>query len=78
MEVYKIIGFSEFSFKDQPGVKWVKLHCVFERNGVNGIAVEQVNVRQNNLTGGLLELNKKCHVFYNRFGKVQSVDLIEE
>lgn len=78
MEVFKIIGFSEYSFKDHPDVKWVAFHCVVERSNVTGLAVEKVNVRKANVTGGVPELNKKCRVYYNRFGKTESVDLIEE
>lgn len=78
MEVYKIIGISEFSFKERPGEVWLSLYCVVERSNVQGLATEKVNVRRDNVTDGYIALNRKIHVYYNRFGKVQSVALIED
>ena len=78
METYKIIGFNEFEFKDHPGIKWVSFYTVYERNGVNGLACERFACRLDNVSGGMIELNKKMHVFYNKFGKVASVELLDD
>lgn len=78
MEIYKIVGFNEFEFKDHPGIKWVSLHCVTERKGVEGLAVERVALRLENVCGGQIELNKKCRIYFNRFGKVDSVELFDD
>lgn len=78
MEIYKIIGFSEFTFEDHPGVVWMSLFCVYERKNTQGLATEKINVRRENIVGGAVELNRKCKAYYNKYGKVASVELLDE
>lgn len=75
-----IIGLRRRRFTPQDGgqeISGMILHMTEERDNVEGYAVEQVFVSDRRLAGYVPQLGDEVRLNYNRFGRVDSVDLIQ-
>lgn len=75
-----VVGFRKksFSFNDGNSVSGYELHLLSEDSNVTGNAVERVFVSDQKLGAYVPALGDSIDIRYNRFGKVQSVELVSE
>lgn len=75
-----IIGLRRSKFTPQDGGQEISgwtLHMTEERDNVEGYAVEHVFASDRRLYGYTPQLGDEVKVNYNRYGRVDSVDLIQ-
>lgn len=73
--LYQIIGIEKTSFRPRDSDRefaGVRLHCTYEKEKVDGMAVESVYCNSSVDVSGL-SVGDLCEIFYNKFGKVSEV-----
>ena len=65
-----------FKFKDGNSVSGMDLHLVVDDSEVTGQAVERVFISDQKLGSYVPSIGDCIDIRYNRFGKVQSVELV--
>ncbi len=76
-----VIGYRRTSFRPQDGgqeISGVTLHLTEQRSGVEGLAVEHVFVSDRKLDGYFPQLGDDIRLFYNRYGKVDGVEMLPQ
>lgn len=75
-----VIGYRHSSFKPQDGgeISGITLHMTEYRSGVEGLAVEHVFVSDRKLNGYHPQLGDEIRLIYNRYGKVDGVELLPQ
>ncbi len=76
MQKYEILGIKISSFKkDGEIIKYCKLYVAYDEENIEGKACEALSVKQEFIDG--LKPGDIVYVFYNKFGKVASVSLVD-
>lgn len=75
-DIYTILGYSRITSK-KTGKDLFVLHLSLQRRDVTGYAVETIFVSPELVTGGAVELKKRCYVFYNKSGYCAGVQILE-
>lgn len=73
-----IIGYRDSKFTTPSGenIQGVSLYLTEPRNGVYGLACDRLFVSTNKLSGYIPVCGDEVQIFYNRYGKVDHLDLI--
>ena len=75
--MYTVIGIEKVDYTNKQGkpVLGVKLHCTYEVNKVQGLAVESIYCTSSIDTSDII-IGSIIDVLYNRFGQVARIQLI--
>jgi len=76
----KIIGYqhSNFTVKDTGAkISGYILYLSEARDGVTGVATERIFLSNNRIGNYVPNLNDNIRIYWNKYGKVDSIDLIK-
>lgn len=76
---FEVLGIQEISYVNKAGkpVNGVNLHVSFEQKNVNGVAVDKLYISKAKYQDmPMVQVGDNIKVMYNRWGSVESIDLI--
>ena len=74
----KVVGYKRADFKPKDSdseIKGINLFVTFKRDGVQGFACERLFVSDSRAGNYLPKVGDEVDIFYNRYGKVESITL---
>lgn len=77
----QVVGFKASSFKvpdTGAQISGYNLYLTEERDGVTGVAVERAFLSDRKLAGYVPQVGDELHLNYNRFGKIDSMQLVSK
>lgn len=77
--MYKVIGtrMASFTAKDQTQIEGINLYCAYEDKRITGCGCERFFVTPKKFINGVVpRVDDLINVNYNRYGKVDSVEVV--